>query len=797
MGISNVGFPPGLLEPEAAPEIIEAFKGDLVFNGVNGVTGQYGLEPMSAEALVSRIEGRPYSEKHAERKALEEAQPALRDVQLTDRQWNALLENMTPERQAALTSLNAEQVAQFVALLDRPGAYDRLLGTFQEVYAGVDEKLYYAQVDALGKMFDEAVVASKQALFAALESAQCDLLATLLKGVWDVFEMQKRQGELTHKKTSYAMRAFPMTEDVKDPTDLAQAGWGIIFPSALSPQRQKRLEAALAELIKHRQQQAGPRFRIYKGPDGYRSEETKSKFLQRHRVGAGVADPREMPFYILLVGSPEEIPFEFQYQLDVMRGVGRIDFGEDDAAYARYAHNVVLAETGNVQLARQATFFGVSNPDDKATKMSAKYLIRPLLDNLRQTDAERGEALEHDWAFNTLVGQDQATRGRLRQILGGDPAQTPALLMTASHGMEFPKGDPKQLLYQGALLCQEWPGPNGRIDRQHYFTAEDLSPDANLLGMIAVLFACYGAGTPRLDQFSSSDFKTPQPIADRGFIAALPNQLLQRGALAVLGHVERAWGYSFLKPTGDLDNTHFVSALRRLLNGKPVGYATDLGFNLRYADMSSELSKVMEDRQHGGSSVNDYDLTQMWTANNDARGYVVIGDPAVYIPLVKGDETPTARLSLGEVAIPAVVMAQGDAVSPATEKTTAPAGEVAFGLREQFDGLTESLKKFTDQLAVGMGQAADDILTLDVETYSGDLAVIVQGKTQDAKPRAYTHIDFDGDMKVYVPENIEGAVDQEIWTIHMQTVREAQANRAKFIQAMAELATNLLKSLKP
>lgn len=796
MGISNAGF--GFLEPQAPQEVVDVFKGDLVFNGVNGVTGQYGLAPMSAEELAARIEGRPFYAKHAERQALQEAQPALRDARLSDGQWNALLENMTPERRAALEGLTAKQVTDLVALLDRPRAYDRLLDTFQGVFASVGETRYAEQVAALDTMFNEAVVASKQALFAELASAQGALLDAMLKEVWDAFETEKRQGELSHKKTSYAMRAFPLTEDVKDPTDLAQAGWGLIFPAAWSPQRQQQVEAALAELINHRQRPAGGRFRIYKGPDGYRPEETKSKFLQRHRVGPGLADPREMPFYLLLVGSPEEIPFEFQYQLDVMRGVGRIDFGDDYAAYARYAKNVVQAETDGVKLPRRAAFFGAANPDDKATQMSAQYLIRPLLDNLREPDAERGEALEGEWAFDAFVGQGQATRARLRQLLGGDPAQTPALLLTASHGMEFPKGDPKQLLYQGALLCQEWPGPRGALDRQHYFAAEDLAPDANLLGMIAVVFACYGAGTPRLDQFASADFKTPQPIADKGFIAALPNELLKRGALAVLGHVERAWGYSFLKPTGDLDNTHFVSALRRLLNGKPVGFATDLGFNLRYADMSSELSKIMEDRQHGSTSVNNYDLTQMWTANNDARGYVVIGDPAVSIPLAEQAETPAARPALDAVGAPPVVVGGAQAAPSAMEQPPAAMAAVDFGLREQFDGLTGSLKRFTDQLADALGKAAADILTLDVETYStSNLPAAALGNSQNARLRAYTHIDFDGDMQVYVPENLEGAVDQEVWTIHMETVREAQANRAKSIQAMAELATNLLKNLKP
>ncbi|MBN2391534.1 MAG: hypothetical protein JXR84_12485 [Anaerolineae bacterium] len=797
MGISNAGFA-DFLEPQASQEIIDVFEGDLVFNGVNGVTGRYGLSPMSADELAARIEGRPFYEKHAERTMLEEAQPALGDALLSKGQWDVLLENMTPERNAVLVGLSKTQTAEFVVLLGRPRDYDQLLDTFHKVFASTGEQRYHMLLETLDAMFNEIVTVNKQALFTEMEPAQKALLEVMLKEVWDAFEAEKRQNELADKKTSYAMRAFPLTEDVEDPTDLAQAGWGIVFPAAWSPQRQQQVEVALSELITRRQQQAGPLFHIYKGPDGYRPEETKTKFLQRHRVGPGLADPRAMPFYVLLVGSPEEIPFEFQYQLDVMRGVGRIDFGEDYEAYARYAHNVVLAETGDVKLPRQATFFGASNPDDKATQMSAKYLLRPLLDNLSQMEADRGVALEYAWDFDTCIGPGQATRERLRQTLGGDPAKTPALLLTASHGMEFPKGDSKQLLYQGALLCQEWPGPNGRLERQHYFAAEDLAPEANLLGMIVVLFACYGAGTPRLDQFASPNFKTPQPIADKGFIAALPNELLKRGALAVLGHVERAWGYSFLKPTGDLDNTHFVAALRHLLNGGPVGWATDPGFNLRYADMSSELSKVLEERQHNAATVNNYDLTQMWTANNDARGYVVIGDPAVYIPLAKAEESPAARPGLGEVVVQSFGAAQtAGGVSESQQATTVDAA-MDFGLREQFDGLTGSIKKFTNQLSAAVGAAATDILTLNVETYStSNLVEVAQGNTQNAKIRAYTHIDFDGDMKVYVPEDSEGDVDEELWAIHQQTVREAQANRAKSIQAMAELATNLLKNLKP
>ena len=70
MSVSGMGLPPGFQKPKAQEDILDVFQKALVFNGVDGTTGKYGLAPMSAEKLVARIEGRPFSEKHAERKAL-------------------------------------------------------------------------------------------------------------------------------------------------------------------------------------------------------------------------------------------------------------------------------------------------------------------------------------------------------------------------------------------------------------------------------------------------------------------------------------------------------------------------------------------------------------------------------------------------------------------------------------------------------------------------------------------------------------------------------------------------------
>lgn len=406
-----------------------------------------------------------------------------------------------------------------------------------------------------------------------------------------------------------------------DPKRLDQAGWGVIFTHDTDP----AIREALAPLLALRQEQAGDLFKVFEKDGGCQPGEAKGKFLARHGTGPGPANPARVPYYLLLVGSPEQISYRFQSQLDVQYAVGRLHFDRVED-YAHYAASVVAAEMGKVERPRRMSFFSVENADDPATQLSNESLVTPLLHDLRRSCP--------GWEMSTLLKED-ATKAKLTRLLGGE--ETPALLFTSSHGMEFPFGDPRQRPHQGALLCGDWPGPEAwrqPIPQDFYFAGEDVAADASLLGLMTFHFACYGAGTPHLDDFAQQAFKDRTAIAPEAFLSALPTALLghpKGGALAVVGHVERAWSYSFEWEGASAQTTVFESALQCLLDGHPVGSAMEY-LNARYAELSTMLSDQLEEIEFG-ALVDPFDLAGLWTANNDARGYAILGDPAVRLPV--------------------------------------------------------------------------------------------------------------------------------------------------------------------
>ena len=354
--------------------------------------------------------------------------------------------------------------------------------------------------------------------------------------------------DLQSKRRRFGQKNYITIEGV-DPNDLAQAGWAAVFPAhepgSAGVRRQAEIREVLAPLLDLRRAQVGRenehRYREYAGALGYQAGETKQQYLTKLGIGPGPADPDKVPYYLCLIAGPEEIPYRVQYQLSVQYAVGRIHFDTVEQ-YASYARSVVDVETGRATARpRRAAFFAVENPGDQATAYSRAYMAEPLAESFEARLADEGWSVERYMA-------EKATHAQLGDLFR-DP---PALLFTASHGVAFPNGYADQRKYQGALLCQDWDGPEGSgLERGHYFAGEDIDPNADLRGMIGFCFACFGMGTPRRDDFAGRAYGTGEPgiIAPVDFVAQLPQRMLghpKGGALAAVGHIDRAWGSSFL-----------------------------------------------------------------------------------------------------------------------------------------------------------------------------------------------------------------------------------------------------------
>ncbi len=371
--------------------------------------------------------------------------------------------------------------------------------------------------------------------------------------------------------------------DVECRANLADLGWGVIFAHDADP----AVREALRLLLDRRKVQAGDRYKELVFGSSNQPVEDAQSFIARHDAATDVADYRKLPYYLLIVGPPTRIPFEFQYDLDVPYAVGRLSF-DSAIEYARYAASVVRAETGKVIRPRRVALFGPQHPADRLTKLSANSLIKPL--------AERLSSLEDDWDVVTFLRVD-ATKATMGRLLGDE---APSLLFSATLVANLRDADGGTAA-EVALVCQEWPGFSS-VTAAHSFASTDVPDGADLGAMIAFFFGGSTAGTPEFSSYPEYNRVVHGPEADlriapAPFVNRLPQRLLGHSgysALAVIGHVDAVFGYSLMKES---DRTQpapeiFEGTIRRLMAGHTVGSAVEL-LNQRYARQALRLAEEL------------------------------------------------------------------------------------------------------------------------------------------------------------------------------------------------------------
>ena len=476
----------------------------------------------------------------------------------------------------------------------------------------IDEQIYLNGIDgATGNYLIPPMQPGEAAQF-AVASQPDSQTAGILKSL-------SQQASQAHLGISFS----------RDPLKLTESGWCVVFHQAEDP----AVKAGLAPLIEHRRRQIADDS-IVKAELEYRDGESVPDWLARYRVGVGVVDPTKIPLYVLLVGSPDRIPFEFGHILDVEYCVGRLHFDTADD-YRRYSESVVAYETAaSLPNSKEIVFFGPRQANDAPTRLSSEYLVKPLGTSAESANILSGIKRKTGVEFTSrLYPPDQSTKGCLSKIFQGDEARTPAFLFTASHGLGWPMDHARQFAASGALLCQDFRSPGlGPLKPEHYFAGSDLGPNAKVHGMVCFHFACYSVGCPSHNRFLHQPNQEPPLIAPKPFFAALPKALLSHangGALGVFGHVERAWPHSITTQGAGPQLLPFENVIGYSLIGCPLGYALK-DFNERYASLSTNLGSLLE-RKSFGLQVPDTELANRWTERNDAEAYVLFGDPGARV----------------------------------------------------------------------------------------------------------------------------------------------------------------------
>lgn len=423
-----------------------------------------------------------------------------------------------------------------------------------------------------------------------------------------------------------------------DPQSLPAQRWGVIAPTGPDGDR---LLALIEPLIAHRTEgQRAPVkiFRVSPTLDTLDAARWKRRVFDR----GGAIDA--LPRYQLILGDLDQVPMALQQVLQTDSYVGRLAF-DTDAGYAAYVAKVIDAETQPSSARRGPAVLYTVHDQTAATQVGFEHLARPCLELLRARLAMgdfEGDAVLDD-------GQRAPSLDALMRAAAWD---RPGVLFTISHGLGAPKAgwpDPARMRrFQGALSVGD-----DILDGDGL----TIKPFANK-GLWFSL-ACYSAGTParsayhpwledlaklgEADTVAAALAGLPPPGA-RPFIAAGPKAALANpnGPMAVIGHVDLAWSYSFSDTDGRALNRpgRFAHVIRAALRGDRLGTAHR---NLaRFAAQASTELTGMYDQIARGGRVDPIRQAQVWMLRQDISDYVLLGDPAARLPFARTNAQPVA-----------------------------------------------------------------------------------------------------------------------------------------------------------
>ena len=405
-----------------------------------------------------------------------------------------------------------------------------------------------------------------------------------------------------------------------------KVGWGLVLPdregfgdadkanAADAPAAIRRLVAARgdAPVFRYRADVPDGRLRRY-----YANGKPPADL--RLRGTRGVESDAAVPWYLLIVGSPREIPWSFQYRLQTDAFVGRLDL--DEPGLERYVDALLGDWAGSARDSARPLLWSVDHGARDITRL------------MRKAVAERMRAAFQDGGFDaTLLSDDDASAAALYAALA---ERSPAFVLTTSHGATFPLDDSAGLAGQLGLP----------VDCNHaLLDAVPLLAQWRPSGAIWYAHACCSAGAGKPSEFAglveqdSGLGRMLAAVADAGPCSApLPRALLggEHPLGAFIGHVEPTFDWTLRDPdTGQrMTDSLVIDTLYSTLHAverPPVGMAMDGYYDAVAGPLLDHLDAVEDFNAHvagAGQRARKAKLLAM-----DRLAMVVLGDPTVRLP---------------------------------------------------------------------------------------------------------------------------------------------------------------------
>lgn len=411
--------------------------------------------------------------------------------------------------------------------------------------------------------------------------------------------------------------------DWRDP----RVGWGLILPErpGLEPSALATADDA-PEPIRALVAARGGRVLRYRAGARHGSDVLRDYAGGGDLLGAASppgSGPRQLPMYLLIYATPAEIPWSLQYALNPVRNVGRLDLTGD--GLANYVTALHAGWPGSAARYDAPVVWAVDFGPGDITALMRDAIAAPVAERFGQdADMKAGRYVDGS--------AEPATAAVLAETLR---ANTPALVVTTSHGMTGPLDD------AGALRAN--------LGRPVDTARAALDPDALLAawqpdGAIWYAHACCSAGVDTPSAYhglfdpASTVARVLDGVTAAGpMVAPLPRALLgaAKPLRAFVGHVEPAfdWTLSFPPNRQVLTADLVAFAYQRLCSGTPVGLAASDYYRPIASLLIRHGATVKAYSEATGDASTPFDMALYTKVTAyDRASMVILGDPTATIP---------------------------------------------------------------------------------------------------------------------------------------------------------------------